>query len=208
MAHLILVRHGKSEWNEKGLWTGFQDVSLAQAGIKEAQDAGAAIKDIHIDLAFTSALKRAQETLDEILKTTGQTDIPIIKDAALNERDYGEMTGKNKWEIKEQYGEEQFLKWRREWNEPIPGGETLKDVYERVVPYYKENILPSLKDGKNVLIAAHGNSLRALVKYLENITDDGVTKLEIATGEVYVYEIDNQGTIIKKEIRAAHENTV
>lgn len=208
MAHLILVRHGKSEWNEKGLWTGFQDVSLAQAGMKEAQDAGAAIKDIHIDLAFTSALKRAQETLDEILKTTGQTDIPIIKDAALNERDYGEMTGKNKWEIKEQYGEEQFLKWRRGWNEPIPGGETLKDVYERVVPYYKENILPSLKDGKNVLIAAHGNSLRALVKYLENITEDGVTKLEIATGEVYVYEIDNQGTIIKKEIRAAHENTV
>lgn len=208
MAYLILVRHGKSEWNEKGLWTGFQDISLAQAGIKEAQNAGAAIKDIHVDLAFTSALKRAQETLDEILKTTDHEDIPIAQDAALNERDYGEMTGKNKWEVKEQYGEEQFLKWRRGWNEPIPKGETLKDVYERVVPYYKENILPALKDGKNVLIAAHGNSLRALVKYLEHMNDDEVTKLEIATGEVYVYEVDKQGTIVNKEIRAAHENTV
>ncbi len=200
MAYLVLVRHGQSEWNAKGLWTGWTDVNLSETGREEARQAGSLIQNIAIAIAFTSALKRASQTLDEIKKVLGK-DIPTISDKALNERNYGDLTGKNKWEIQKEFGEEQFLKWRRGWDEPIKNGETLKDVYARVVQYYQEIILPHLEKGENVLIAAHGNSLRALVKYLENISDTDITHLEIATGEVYVYEIDDKGKIIHKEIR-------
>src|SRR5260221_1814080 len=200
MEYLVLVRHGQSEWNAKGLWTGWTDVNLSETGREEARQAGSLIQNIAIAIAFTSALKRASQTLDEIKKVLGK-DIPTISDKALNERNYGDLTGKNKWEIQKEFGEEQFLKWRRGWDEPIKNGETLKDVYARVVQYYQEIILPHLEKGENVLIAAHGNSLRALVKYLENISDTDITHLEIATGEVYVYEIDDKGKIIHKEIR-------
>jgi 2,3-bisphosphoglycerate-dependent phosphoglycerate mutase len=205
MAYLVLVRHGQSEWNAQGLWTGWRDVPLSSEGFAEARRAGEALRDIPLDLGYTSALTRAQQTLDEIKRTLGREDLPVIADPALNERDYGDLTGKNKWKILEEYGEEQFLKWRRSWDYPVPGGETLKDVYARVVPYYEHKILPQLREGRNVIIAAHGNSLRALVKYLENISDADIPKLEIGTGEVYIYQVDPQGRIVGKEIRAVNE---
>jgi 2,3-bisphosphoglycerate-dependent phosphoglycerate mutase len=201
MAYLVLVRHGQSEWNALGLWTGFSDVELSEKGRQEAQKAAELLKDIPLHKAHTSALKRAQQTLEEITKALELSDIPVNIHAALNERDYGEMTGKNKWEIKEKHGEEQFNKWRRGWDEKIPGGETLKDVHSRVVPYFEDNILMDLKDGKNIIVAAHGNSLRALVKHLENIADSEVPNLELGTGEIYVYEIDENGKVLSKEIR-------
>ncbi len=206
MAKLVLVRHGKSEWNALGLWTGWTDVSLNDEGRKEAQKAGEEIQDIHFDYAFTSSLKRAIETLNEIKKVIHQEDLSTTEALELRERDYGDLTGKNKWKIKEEYGEEQFMKWRRGWADKPPQGESLKDVYDRVVPYYQKTILPLLEQGKNVIIAAHGNSLRALVKYLENVSDADIPNLEIATGETYVYDIDKDGKIVNKQVRAAHEN--
>lgn len=205
MATLVLVRHGKSEWNEKGLWTGWRDIPLAPLGHEEAKRTGEALKDIHFDLAYTSALIRAQQTLEEILKVTNQTP-PITKDKALNERDYGDYTEKNKWDIQKEVGEEEFQKIRRSWDYPPPNGESLKMVYERVLPYFESEILPQLKEGKNIIIAAHGNSLRALVKHLENISEDDIATLEIGTGEAYVYDIDAKGNVTNKEIRGVNES--
>ena len=206
MSYLVLTRHGKSEWNAQGRWTGWANPSLAEEGHVEAKKAGQALKDIHFDFGYTSNLVRAQETLDEIKKEIGQEDLPTVQNEALNERDYGDFTGKNKWEVKEQVGEEEFHKIRRGWDHKLPNGESLKNVYERVVPYYENEILPKLKDSKNVLIAAHGNSLRALAKYLENLSDEAVTELEIGTGEVYVYTLDEEGKILSKEIRSSNPN--
>lgn len=208
MSYLILVRHGESVWNSEGLWTGWHDSPLDEKGKEQARKAGEAIKDIPIYAAFVSILKRAGETLIEIKNVLSLDHIQTFTSEALNERDYGALMGKNKWEVEKEYGEEQFEKWRRGWNTPPPHGESLKDVYNRVVPYYEEYILPFLKDNKNILISAHGNSLRALVKYLENLSIEEVEKLEIATGEVYVYQMDSGGKILKKEIRAARENEV
>lgn len=201
MAKLVLVRHGESEWNAKGLWTGWIDIPLSEKGQQEARTAGEEIKDIHFDEAFTSNLQRAQQTLVEIQHILHCETIPTTKNEALNERNYGDLTGKNKWKIKEEFGEAQFNKWRRSFDERPPHGESLHDVYNRVIPYYQQSILPALIKGKNIIIAAHGNSLRALVKYLEHISDEDIAQLEIATGEVYVYDIDTQGNIIHKEIR-------
>lgn len=198
MAHLILVRHTESVWNKKGIWTGLTDIKLSSNGIEEAKKVANKLKNVKIDIAYTSVLTRAKQTLDEIKNVLGLSYLRTFENKALNERDYGELTGKNKWEIKKQYGEEKFQHIRRGWNYPIPKGETLKDVYKRVVPYYKLEILPKLKTGKNIIIVAHGNSLRALVKYLENISDEDISKLELATGEIYVYKIDNHGNILLK----------
>lgn len=200
MRYLVLVRHGESVWNAKGLWTGLVDVSLSEKGKKEAVLVAKVLRNIKFDVGFTSILKRSIETIVKI-KNVLQADFPIYQDQALNERDYGQMTGKNKWEVKQKLGEKEFLKIRRAWNYPLVGGETLKDVYARVVPYYRQQILPELKAGKNVLVVAHGNSLRALVKYLEKIKDIDIPKLEIATGEIYIYQIDKNGNILAKEIR-------
>ncbi|KKQ38227.1 MAG: 2,3-bisphosphoglycerate-dependent phosphoglycerate mutase [Candidatus Levybacteria bacterium GW2011_GWC2_37_7] len=199
MAYLILVRHGESEWNEKGLWTGLADIGLTEKGKEEARLAGEKLKVLPVDFAFTSQLIRAKQTLDEVKNVLG-IDVPTFEDKALNERDYGIYTGKNKWEIQKEVGEEQFQKIRRGWDVPIQNGESLKDVYNRVIPYYQSEILPKLKDGKNILIVAHGNSLRALTKYLENISDKNISKLEIEIGEVNVFEIDNNENIITKKI--------
>ena len=199
MANLILVRHGESEWNAKGLWTGLTDIGLSEKGIQQSRFAGEKLKGMSIDLAFASVLIRAKQTLDEI-KNVLKIDIPTFEDKALNERDYGIYTGKNKWEIQKEVGNEQFLKIRRSWDSPIENGESLKDVYDRSIPYYQAEILPELKKGKNVLIIAHGNSLRALIKYLENINDEGVSELEIEVGEVDLFEIDNNGNVISKKI--------
>lgn len=199
MANLILVRHGESEWNEKGLWTGLTDVGLSEKGIEEAKQAGEKLKGVIIDCAFTSVLLRAKQTLDEIKSVLG-ADMPTFVDKALNERDYGVYTGKNKWEVKKEVGDEQFQKIRRSWDFPVENGESLKDVYDRVVPYYQSEILPKLKENKNILISAHGNSLRALIKYLEQISDDEIPNLELKTGEIYSYTIDSQGAILSKQI--------
>jgi len=199
MAKLILVRHGESEWNQKGLWTGLTDIGLSEKGKIEAKSAGEKLKGLPIDIAYTSILLRAKQTLDEIKNVLG-IDVPTIADKALNERDYGVYTGKNKWEIQKEVGEEQFQKIRRGWDTAIQNGESLKNVYDRVVPYYQSEILPKLKEGKNILISAHGNSLRALVKHLENISNADISSLELATGEVYVFEIDNNGNMLSKKI--------
>lgn len=205
MAKLILIRHGKSEWNKTGQWTGWTDIGLAPEGVEEAQRAGGTIRDIPIDCAFISDLKRAQETFTEICKILETPDIKTIIDPAIKERNYGAYTGKNKWQVKEEIGEEAFQKLRRGWDVAIPQGETLKNVYDRVAPYYESHIKLELEAGKNILVVAHGNSLRALVKHLENIPEDKVAELEIGTGEVWIYDVDVSGKIVGKEIRAANE---
>ncbi len=207
MPYLILVRHGLSEYNKKGLWTGRDDPDLAREGVTEAQTAAVTLRGLPIDEGFTSVQKRHKQTLDIILKTLSKESVPIIENAALNERDYGVYTRKNKWEVKKEIGDEEFQKLRRGWDYPIPEGESLKLVYERVVRYYQSVILPKLKQGKNVVISSSGNALRSLVKYLEHISDEDISKLEIATGEVYVYKLDDKGNVLNKEIRNQHPNT-
>ncbi|HEY4513768.1 MAG TPA: 2,3-bisphosphoglycerate-dependent phosphoglycerate mutase [Candidatus Paceibacterota bacterium] len=202
MSHLVLVRHGKSEWNKLGLWTGLTDIDLSPEGRAEARHIGETIRDIKIEKAFVSKLKRAQQTFEEIKKVLQRPDLKADAHSALNERDYGVHTGKNKWQIKEAVGEEDFNKIRRGWDAFVEGGENLKDVYERVVPHYKEHVHPHLSKGSNVLVVAHGNSIRALVKHLENISNEKIPELEIGFGEVYCYKFDRDGKIIGKEIRA------
>jgi 2,3-bisphosphoglycerate-dependent phosphoglycerate mutase len=199
MAKLILVRHGESEWNLKGLWTGLTDVDLTEKGRQQARLAGEKLKGLTIDLSYVSTLKRASETLDEIKGILG-IDCPTFKSKAIDERDYGVYTGKNKWEIKKEVGNDEFLKIRRSWDYQLPQGESLKQVYDRVAPFYQKEILPKLKSEQNILIVAHGNSLRALTKYLENIPDESISKLEIEVGEVDVFEIDYNGNVISKKI--------
>ena len=200
MAYLILVRHGESEWNQKGLWTGLTDVALNQKGIDESKKAGESLKSFPIDIAYSSPLLRAKQTLDEIKNVLKMPNLTTIEDKALNERDYGIYTGKNKWEIRKELGEEKFQSIRRGWDSLILNGETLKNVYERVIPYYQSEILPNLKSGKNVLIVAHGNSLRSLIKYLENISDQDVADVELATGGICIYTIGENGTVGKKQV--------
>lgn len=201
---LILVRHGISEWNALGLWTGWHDIDLAAEGREQARAAGEAIRDITIDKVYMSDLKRAQQTYEEVKSVLGLANIPEIVAAEIKERNYGDLAGKNKWKVKEEYGEEQFMKWRRSWDYPIPKGESLKDVYARVIPYYTSTMEPDLRQGKNLLVCAHGNSLRALVKYLEGIPDDQISSLEIGTGEVYVYTLGEDGKVLDKEHRVAN----
>jgi 2,3-bisphosphoglycerate-dependent phosphoglycerate mutase len=202
MAYLVLVRHGQSEWNALGLWTGQEDIGLTEQGRQEARKAADNLRDIQLHKAHTSTLSRAQQTLEEIKEALEHTDLETVQHAALNERHYGDYQTKNKWEIKEQIGEEEFTKLRRNWDHPVPNGETLKDVHARVLPYYEEHILHDLKAGKNVIVAAHGNSLRALMKHLEEVADDKVHEVEIGTGEVLVYEINEDGTVLSKELRS------
>lgn len=204
MAYLVLVRHGISEWNVQGLWTGWNDVDLNEEGRAEARRAGEAIKDIPFHKVYVSDLKRSQQTFEEIQSVINLKDFEKVIAPEIKERHYGDLAGKNKWKVKEEYGEEQFMKWRRSWDYPIPNGESLKDVYERVIPYYSKEILRDLTAGKNVLIAAHSNSLRALVKYLENISNDEISKLEIGTGEAYVYTVNEKGEVTNKEIRSSN----
>ncbi|MEK7642347.1 MAG: 2,3-bisphosphoglycerate-dependent phosphoglycerate mutase [Patescibacteria group bacterium] len=201
MAKLVLVRHGKSEWNALGKWTGKTDVDLALEGIEEAQKAGIAIQDIEIHSAYTSSLKRAKDTLKHLKSTLEKNDFNDTHHEALDERDYGVYTGKNKWQVKEEVGEEEFQKIRRGWDTHIPEGETLKDVYERVMPYFKETILQELINGKNVLVVSHGNTLRAIIKDIEGLDENQICEMEVGTGEVHCYDIDDRGSFLGKEIR-------
>lgn len=205
MAYLVLVRHGQSEWNLLGQWTGLTDVELTEEGRAEARRAAVMLANIDIHRAYSSKLKRAQHTLDEIVQEQ-KGDIERSAHAELNERDYGDLTGKNKWEVQEAVGDETFQKIRRSWDHPVPGGETLKAVSERVLPFYEEHILNDLKQGKNVIVAAHGNSLRTIIKHLEKIADEDAHSVEIMTGEVLMYEIDDAGEVVKKEVLVVNPN--
>lgn len=187
---LFLVRHGQSEWNLANRFTGWKDVDLTEKGIEEAEKAGKLLQSEKFDEAFTSDLIRAQRTLDIILKETAREDLPVTKNQALNERDYGDLTGLNKDDARKEFGEEQVHIWRRSYDTPPPGGESLKDTRARALPYFEEKIIPEIKAGKNVLIVAHGNSLRALVMYLEKLSPEEILQKEIATGDPLVYEVD------------------
>ncbi|HVQ44839.1 MAG TPA: 2,3-bisphosphoglycerate-dependent phosphoglycerate mutase [Candidatus Saccharimonadia bacterium] len=197
---LILARHGESEFNAKGLWTGIWDIPLTDKGRGQAKQMGEALADLKPSVAFTSALIRAQETL-KLMLAANDWDIPTHQAHQLNERDYGKLTGLNKWEVEKQYGEEQFTKWRRGWDFPVPGGETLKDVQARALPYFQTHIVPLLEAGQTVLVSAHGNSLRALMKYLDDTSDKGVEQLEIHFGEIVIYTFDQSGHPSDKTIR-------
>ena len=199
--NLLLVRHGQSEWNEKNLFTGWEDPGLTKKGEDEAQNAGLLIKElgINFDHLFTSALIRAQLTGSIILNEIGQNEIPTTKNQALNERFYGDLQGLNKDECREKWGEEKVQMWRRSYEMGPPGGETLKETGERVIPYFKEEINPLILKGKNILIAAHGNSLRSLIKFLDNVSDEDIVKLEIPTGAPIHYIFNEDGRVIKKQ---------
>jgi len=197
---LVLVRHGQSDWNLKNLFTGWRDVDLTEKGVTEAREAGRKLKaqGIKFDVAFTSALKRAQRTLDLMLTELGQTTIPIFKDQALNERDYGDLVGLNKDDARKKWGEEQVHIWRRSYDVAPPGGESLKDTLARALPYYVTDILPRVLRGERVLVAAHGNSLRALVMVLDKHTPDSITKLNLDTGVPMVYRLNADSTVASK----------
>ena len=197
---LILVRHGESEWNLKNLFTGWRNPDLTEKGIGEARATGKSLKAKGIvpDLYYTSSLRRAQHTLDLMLEEMGVSNVTITRNTALNERDYGDLSGLNKDDARAKWGEEQVLIWRRSFDVPPPGGESLKDTAARTLPYYEAEILPQLKAGKSVLIAAHGNSLRALVMAIEGLTPDEILKREIATGQPTVYEIGTDGKLERR----------
>jgi len=201
MSRLVIVRHGESTWNAEGKWTGTTNVHLSAKGQHEAELMGKTLSDLRFDAAFVSEQIRTTETLQGILKTSPTPNVPVTIAAALNERDYGVYVGKNKWQVKEDIGEEAFQKLRRSWDYPVPGGETIEDVYNRVVPFYIATILPLLKAGKNVLIVAHGNSIRSLMKFLDNISNDDISKVEMIFGTSLIYDIDVDGRIVSKTIR-------
>jgi 2,3-bisphosphoglycerate-dependent phosphoglycerate mutase len=197
---LVLVRHGESEWNKLNLFTGWRDVDLSETGIEEARRAGRLLKQagISFDIAFTSALIRAQRTLTLMLEELGQTGLETIADQALNERDYGELAGLNKDDARKRWGEEQVHIWRRSFDIPPPGGESLKDTAARVLPYYEAKIWPEIRAGRNVLVAAHGNSLRALVMKLDRLSQEEVLALNLATGAPMVYRLNADGSVAEK----------
>ncbi len=188
---LVLVRHGQSEWNLKNLFTGWRDVGLTEKGIAEAKAAGEKLREqgLDFDIAYTSALKRAQDTLTLILEDLNQPGLETVKDQALNERDYGDLTGLNKDDARQKWGEEQVLIWRRSYDVAPPGGESLKDTLARALPYYMRRIQPDVLSGKCVLVAAHGNSLRALIMAIEGLTPDEILKRELDTGVPIIYEL-------------------
>ncbi|MFZ0845766.1 MAG: 2,3-bisphosphoglycerate-dependent phosphoglycerate mutase [Pseudolabrys sp.] len=197
---LVLVRHGQSDWNLKNLFTGWKDVDLTDKGVAEAREAGRKLKakGLKFDIAYTSALKRAQRTLDLMLEELGQSKIPVFKNQALNERDYGDLSGLNKDEARVKWGDEQVHIWRRSYDVAPPGGESLRDTAARVLPYYIQEILPRVLRGEQVLVSAHGNSLRALVMVLDKHTIESITKLNIDTGAPMIYRLNADSTVKSK----------
>jgi 2,3-bisphosphoglycerate-dependent phosphoglycerate mutase len=197
---LVLLRHGQSEWNLKNLFTGWRDVDLTETGVAEARTAGQRLKaqKIKFDIAFTSSLKRAQRTLDLVLEEMGQAGIPIVRDQALNERDYGDLVGLNKDDARKKWGEEQVHKWRRSYDVAPPGGESLKDTVARSLPYFVQEILPRVLRGERTLVAAHGNSLRALIMVLERLSPEGIVKRELATGVPILYRLQADSTVAER----------
>jgi 2,3-bisphosphoglycerate-dependent phosphoglycerate mutase len=202
---LVLVRHGESEWNKLNLFTGWRDPDLSERGVLEARKAGRLIKaqGLKFDVAFTSVLKRAQHTLDLILEELGQTGLVTHSDQALNERDYGDLCGLNKDDARARWGKEQVHLWRRSYDIAPPGGESLKDTAARTIPYYEAAIWPEVKAGKNVLVSAHGNSLRSMVMKLDGLTPEQIVKVEIGTGVPLLYRLDADGRVVSKRALAA-----
>ena len=201
---LVLVRHGESEWNKKNLFTGWRDVDLTEKGIAEARVAGRKLKaqGLRFDVAFTSALIRAQRSLDFMLEELGQKNISVVEDQALNERDYGDLSGLNKDDARAKWGQDQVHVWRRSYDVAPPGGESLKDTAARVLPYYIGEILPRVLRGDNVLVSAHGNSLRALVMVLERLSPAAIVAREIATGVPLIYQLSADSTVAEAEVLA------
>lgn len=198
MPILVLIRHGQSQWNLENRFTGWIDIPLSQQGEEEARSAGEKLKGYKFDEVFLSVLQRAIKTYEIVAETAGFNNLPVEEDKALNERMYGDLQGFNKDETRKKFGDEQVHIWRRSYDIAPPNGESLKDTAARVLPYYFSRIEPDLKKGKNILIVAHGNSLRALIKHLENISDEDIVKLEIPTGVPIVYELDEELNIVKK----------
>ena len=198
MARLVLLRHGESQWNLENRFTGWVDVPLSPRGIDEAKNAGNKLRSFTFDRAFTSVLERAIETLRLVLDAIGQSNIPVEKDKALNERMYGDLQGLNKDETAQKYGQAQVKIWRRSYDVRPPGGESLKDTAERVLPYYEHTIKPYLLKGETILVAAHGNSLRALVMELEQLSREQVLELNIPTGAPLLYELDKRGKVVDR----------
>ncbi len=202
---LVLVRHGQSEWNLQNLFTGWRDVGLTEKGVAEARAAGRQLKalGLRFDIAFTSALTRAQRTLDLMLEELGQRSISVLRDQALNERDYGDLSGLNKDDARRKWGEEQVHLWRRSYDVAPPGGESLKDTAARVLPYYVQEILPRVLRGERTLVSAHGNSLRALVMVLDHLSPQEIVKRELATGVPLVYRLNTDLTVAERQVMAA-----
>lgn len=197
---LFIARHGESEWNAKGVWTGSTDVHLSSKGFKEAGMLGELIKGERIDYAYCSQQIRSLETLEGMLDASGNLTVNFERIGAINERDYGIYTGKNKWEVKQELGDKAFEDLRRGWCTPVPNGETLKDVYERSLPFYKDTVLPRLLRGQNILVVAHGNSIRSLVKYIESVSDESISDVEMIFGQILIYTVNEDGTQATKEI--------
>jgi 2,3-bisphosphoglycerate-dependent phosphoglycerate mutase len=199
---LVLVRHGQSEWNEKNLFTGWRDPDLTEKGVNEARSAGDELKSggFSFDVAYTSVLTRAQHTLRIILEKLNQSGLETHRDQALNERDYGDLSGLNKDDARAKWGEEQVHIWRRSFDTPPPGGESLKDTAARTLPYYRAQILPQVKAGKSVIVAAHGNSLRSIIMEIEQLSPEEILKVEVATGVPIVYRMTADGTVTGKDI--------
>ena len=195
MPQIVLIRHGESQWNLENRFTGWVDVPLSTKGEQEALEAGQKLLPFRFDCAFTSVLTRAKETLRIVLEVVGQTDLPIEENQALNERMYGDLQGLNKAETAKKFGEQQVKIWRRSYDVPPPGGESLKDTAERVLPYYQQRILPELTAERTILVVAHGNSLRALVMELEQLSREEVLELNIPTGAPLLYEFDESGKV-------------
>jgi 2,3-bisphosphoglycerate-dependent phosphoglycerate mutase len=197
---LVLVRHGQSDWNLKNLFTGWRDVDLSKRGVAEAHAAGRKLKAqrLHFDIAFTSALVRATHTLDIMLAELGQQDLPVLRDQALNERDYGDLVGLNKDDARKRWGDERVHLWRRSYEVAPPGGESLRDTAARVLPYYIQEILPRVMRGEHTLVSAHGNSLRALVMVLDRHTPESITKLNLDTGVPMIYRLNADSTVAEK----------
>jgi 2,3-bisphosphoglycerate-dependent phosphoglycerate mutase len=202
---LVLVRHGQSEWNLKNLFTGWRDVDLTDKGVAEARAAGRQLKalGLRFDVAYASALVRAQRTMDLMLEELGQRSLQVIRDQALNERDYGDLSGLNKDDARKRWGDEQVHVWRRSYDVAPPGGESLKDTAARVLPYYIQDILPRVLRGERVLVSAHGNSLRALVMVLDHLSPQEIVKREIATGVPLIYRLNADSTVAERKVMAA-----
>jgi 2,3-bisphosphoglycerate-dependent phosphoglycerate mutase len=198
IGRLLITRHCESEWNALGKWTGTTDVHLSENGFHQAAQLGEALRDIKIDYAFASKQIRTLETLENILDASGQPNVAYERSGEINERDYGDYTGMNKWEVRDQVGEEEFNSIRRDWDHPVANGETLKMVYERAIPFYKHSILPKLLAGQNVLIVSHGNAIRALIKYMDDVSDEGIAEVEMLFGTILDYEVNEEGKKVSR----------
>ncbi len=196
---LILIRHGESEWNALGKWTGWTDVGITDEGARLSRELGTKLRGMNIDIAYESKLKRTKETLDAVLDGAEITDVSRQASSAIDERDYGVFTGMLKEQVKSEIGDEAYLELRRGWDRPIENGESLKDVYTRVLPFYLKDVVPQLQDGKNILIVGHGNSLRALTKYIEDVEDGDISSVEFGHNCAVLYNVDKDGRAVEKD---------